>query len=111
LFANDTNRVRRAVLCLSQDGACTNLFENFSENNLKGDLSNETADNPPLFSLVNTFKVLKFNLRNPRPLRAVKREKERSKGETSSDMSGGYTAVPGSNLSMAALERVSRLEE
>jgi hypothetical protein len=57
LFANDTNRVRGAVLCLSQDGACTNLFENFSENNLKGDLSNDTTDNPPLFSLVNTFKV------------------------------------------------------
>ncbi len=26
------NRVRGAVLCLTQDGACTNLFENFSEN-------------------------------------------------------------------------------
>jgi hypothetical protein len=57
LFANDTNRVRGAVLCLSQDGACTNLFENFSENNLKGDLSNDTTDNPPLFSLVNTFNL------------------------------------------------------
>ncbi len=33
MFANDTNRVRGAVLCLSQDGACTNLFENFGENN------------------------------------------------------------------------------
>ncbi len=56
MFANDTNRVRGAVLCLSQDGSCTNLFENFSDNNLKGDLSNDTTDNPPLFSLVNTFK-------------------------------------------------------
>ncbi len=56
MFANDTNRVRGAVLYLSQDGACTNLFENFSENNLKGALSNDTTDNPPLFSLVNTFK-------------------------------------------------------
>jgi hypothetical protein len=55
LFSNDTNRVRGAVLCLSQDGACTNLFENFSKNNLKGDLSNDTTENPPLFSLVNTF--------------------------------------------------------
>jgi hypothetical protein len=55
LFANDTNRVRRAVLCLSQDGVCTNLFENFSKNNLKEDLSQDTTDNPPLFSLVNTF--------------------------------------------------------
>jgi hypothetical protein len=33
------------------------VFENFSENSLKGDLSNDTTDNPPLFSLVNTFKV------------------------------------------------------
>jgi hypothetical protein len=37
-------------------GACSILFENFSENNLKGDLSNVTTDNPTLFSLVNTFK-------------------------------------------------------
>jgi hypothetical protein len=59
LFANYTNRVRGAVLCLSQDGACTNLFENFSENNLKGDLSNDTTDNPPLFSLVNTKEDIK----------------------------------------------------
>ncbi len=36
--------------------ACTNLFENFSENSLKGDLSNDTTDNPPHFSLVNSFK-------------------------------------------------------
>ncbi len=36
-------------------GDCTNLFENFSENSLKGDLSNDTTHNPPLFSLVNTF--------------------------------------------------------
>jgi hypothetical protein len=62
LFANDTNRVRGAVLCLSQDGACTNLFENFSENNLKGDLSNDTTNNPPLFSLVNTFKMVRFKV-------------------------------------------------
>ncbi len=60
MLANDTNRVRGAVLCLSQDGACTNLFKNFSENNLKRDLSNDTADNPPLFSLVNTFNVKFF---------------------------------------------------
>ncbi len=65
MFANDTNRVRGAVLCLSQDGACTNLFENFSENNLKGDLSNDTTDNPPLFSLVNTFKVMSFHSGDP----------------------------------------------
>jgi hypothetical protein len=32
------------------------LAENFSENNLKGDLPNVATFNPPLFSLVNTFK-------------------------------------------------------
>ncbi len=31
-FANNRNRVRGVVLNLSQDGACTNLFENFREN-------------------------------------------------------------------------------
>jgi hypothetical protein len=56
LFANNRNRVRRVVLCLSQDGACTDSFENFRENSLKGDLSNDITLNPPLFSLVNTFK-------------------------------------------------------
>jgi hypothetical protein len=44
------------VLCLSQDGACTDSFENFHENSLKGDLSNDITLNPSLFSLVNTFK-------------------------------------------------------
>jgi hypothetical protein len=34
------------------------LFENFSVNSLKGDLSNPITFNPPLFSLVNTFKLL-----------------------------------------------------
>jgi hypothetical protein len=34
------------------------LFENLSVNNLKGDLSNATTFKPPLFSLVNTFKVI-----------------------------------------------------
>ncbi len=56
LFANDRKRVRRAVLGLSQDGACTDLFENLSVNSLKGDLSDATTFKPPLFSLVNTFK-------------------------------------------------------
>ncbi len=56
LFANKRNRVRWVVLGLSQEGACTHLFENFSENSLKGDLSNDTTVIPPLFSLVNTFK-------------------------------------------------------
>jgi hypothetical protein len=56
LIANDKNRVRWLVLGLSQDGACIDLYENHSENSLKGDLSNDTTVNPPLFSLVNTFK-------------------------------------------------------
>jgi len=46
------------VLCLSQDGACTDSFENFRDNSLKGGLSNDITINPPLFSLVNTFKVI-----------------------------------------------------
>ncbi len=62
MLANDTNRVRGAVLGLLQDGACTDFFENFRENSLKGDLSNDITLNPPLFSLVNTFKVKPFGL-------------------------------------------------
>jgi hypothetical protein len=34
------------------------LYENRSENSLKGDPSNDTTVNPPLFSLVNTFNHL-----------------------------------------------------
>jgi hypothetical protein len=34
------------------------MLENHSENNLKPDLSNDTTANPPLFSLVNTFKAV-----------------------------------------------------
>ncbi len=56
LFANNRNRVRWTILCLSQDGACIDLFENHSENSLKPDLSNDTIVSPPLFSLVNAFK-------------------------------------------------------
>ncbi len=63
LCANNRNRVRWAVLGLSRDGACTDLFENLCENSLKGDLSNDTKFNPPLFSLVNTLKKLNFPLR------------------------------------------------
>jgi hypothetical protein len=36
LFANDRNRVRGAVLGLSQDGACTDLFEKPQREQLKG---------------------------------------------------------------------------
>ncbi len=64
LFANKRNRVRWVVLCLSQDGACTDSLENFRENSLKGDLSNDITLNPPLFSLVNTFKGQKCILHN-----------------------------------------------
>ncbi len=50
------------VLCLSHDGACTDSFKNFREISLKGDLSNDVTLNPPLFSLVTTFKsiLIKF---------------------------------------------------
>ncbi len=32
----------------AQDGDCTDLFENFSENSLKGVLSNDTTLTPPV---------------------------------------------------------------
>ncbi len=57
MFANDRTRVRGVVFGLSQDGACTNLFENFREHSLKLDLPNDTTVNPSLFSLVITFKA------------------------------------------------------
>jgi hypothetical protein len=44
---------KRVGLGLSQDGACTDLFENLSVNSLKGDKSNDTKCNLPLFTLVN----------------------------------------------------------
>jgi hypothetical protein len=40
----------------AREGRILNLFKNFSEKSLKGDLLNDTTDNPPLFSLVNTLK-------------------------------------------------------
>jgi hypothetical protein len=49
-------------LGLSRDGACTDLFENLSMNSLKGDLLNGTTFKPPLFSLVNTFKIVYFHV-------------------------------------------------
>jgi len=55
LFANNRNRYSLRVLCLSQDGACTESFENFRDKSLKGDLSNDVTLNPPLLSLENTF--------------------------------------------------------
>ena len=62
LFANDTNRVLGAVLSLSQDEACTDSFENFRKNRLKGYLLNDITSNPSFFSLVNTFKK-KYNIK------------------------------------------------
>ncbi len=56
LIANDRNRVCWLVIVLLQDGACMDFYENRSENSLKGNPSNDTTVNPPLFSLVNTFK-------------------------------------------------------
>jgi hypothetical protein len=71
LFANDRNRVRGAVFGLSQDGACTNLFQNFREHSLKQDLSNDTTVNQGWAKLVLialerysvALKRLTFNLR------------------------------------------------
>jgi hypothetical protein len=65
LISNDRNRVRGAVLGLSQDGACTNLLDNFRGNSLKRDLSNGITANPPLFSLVNTFNDFNKEVRFP----------------------------------------------
>jgi hypothetical protein len=57
LHSNNRNKVRGAVFSLSQDGASTNLFENFRENSLKErDLPNDTTANTPLFSSASTFK-------------------------------------------------------
>jgi hypothetical protein len=60
-ISNDRNKVRWVVLELLQDGTRTDFFENLSENTLKGDLSNDTTFNPPLFSLVDTFKWRRKN--------------------------------------------------
>jgi hypothetical protein len=56
LISNYRNRVRWAVLGLSQDRVCIDSFENFSVKSLKRLQSNDTKFNPPLFSLVNTIK-------------------------------------------------------
>ena len=65
LNANDINRFRQVVLDLLQDGACNDFFENISENSIKRDLSNATTFNPPLFSLVDTFKCASPKIANP----------------------------------------------
>jgi hypothetical protein len=66
LFANNRKKVRWVVLCLPHDGACTESFENFREISLKGDPSNDITLNPPLFSLVNTFKMIPYWTLYPR---------------------------------------------
>ncbi len=58
LISKNRNSIRWVVLGLSQDGVCTDLDKNLSEISLKGDLSNANTFNPPLFSLVNTFKYM-----------------------------------------------------
>jgi len=58
LISNDRNRVRWVVLGLSQDEDWTDLFENFSVNSWKRDLSNNITVIQPLFSLVITVKEL-----------------------------------------------------
>ncbi len=64
LFSNNRDRVRWTVLGLWQDEGWTDLFQNFSVNSLKWDLSNNTTVNPPFFhwSIVYTFKVLRYFL-------------------------------------------------
>ncbi len=68
LYSNNRNKLRWAILGLPQDGVCTTLFENFSVNSLKRDLTKNAIFNPPIFSLV-TFRVriyegyLTYNIR------------------------------------------------
>jgi hypothetical protein len=85
LISNDKNRIRLTVLGPSQDGACTDLFENLRENSLKRDLSNDTAFNKPLLSLVNTFKKLLFyKILLPQTVSAVCRSINKNKKTNSS---------------------------
>jgi hypothetical protein len=44
--------------------AIIDSFENFRENSLKGDLSNNITLNPPLFSLVNSFNKTETDVLN-----------------------------------------------
>jgi len=57
-YSYNRNRVRWALVGLSQDGVYTDLFEHLSVNSLMRDLSNQyTTFNPPCFSLFNTFNA------------------------------------------------------
>jgi hypothetical protein len=60
LISNDRNRIRWAVLDLLQDRVCTDLFENHNMESLKRDLPKGATFNPPLFSLVNSFKRIYY---------------------------------------------------
>jgi hypothetical protein len=40
----------------------TDFFENFSENSIKGDLSNDTTPSPPLFSLIGRLYMPTLDL-------------------------------------------------
>ncbi len=53
MIANNRIRCSLRVLCLSQDGACTESFENFRDNSLKGGLSNDVTLNPPWPAVTN----------------------------------------------------------
>ncbi len=55
LSSNNRNRIRWAILSLSQYRICTDLFENFSMNRLKQDLLNYATFNPSLFSFPITW--------------------------------------------------------
>ncbi len=43
LYSNNRNRVCWSIFGISQDGVCTDLFENFSVNSLKQGLSNDAT--------------------------------------------------------------------
>jgi hypothetical protein len=58
LYSNNRNRVRWAVLCFSRDEDWIDFFEILKVNSLKRVLlSNDTTNNPLLFSLGNTAPV------------------------------------------------------
>jgi hypothetical protein len=61
MISNDGNMFRLASLDLSQDGVCTDSFENFSVKSFKRDHSKDIKFIPFLFFLVNTFKGLSQN--------------------------------------------------
>ncbi len=79
MITNDRKRVRWLVLGLSQDGAFIDLYKNHSENSLTGDLSDDTTVNPPLFSLVNSFKDVRKIINAENALRILTEIRESMK--------------------------------